>query len=127
MGVVIRLMEELPTHYNLQQVMERERETHISCHVTVSCFSPQTLWDILVHCSEQVELRAGIEDHNVYRCISCGMFSLIGVGRDNMTTLIFTLTPWNRVILAVLKKNKDKPELLGKAMQALSSIAGTSM
>ena len=87
-GVVIRLMEELPTHYNLQQVMERERD--ISCHVTVSCFSPQTLWDILVQCSEQVELRAGIEDHNVYRCISCGMFSVIGVGRD-MTTLIFTL------------------------------------
>ena len=32
----------------------------------------------------------------------------------------------NRVVLEVLKRHRDRPELLGKALQTLASIASTS-
>ena len=38
----------------------------------------------------------------------------------------FTHTHTHRVVLAVLQRHRDRPELLGKALHTLASIASTS-
>ena len=53
------------------------------------------------------------------------LFSCTDVSLSLSLSLSFFLS-LTRVVLEVLKRHRERPDLLGKALQTLASIAGTS-